>query len=254
MNDAPHEVWFYTRDGERCGPVTFTDLRARAKEATLNPRLDLVWTNGMDEWKPACEIDGLFKRNAGAKAQDGPAPAANPYAPPQQESAAELMRKEGNWPGARRRSYLFATFIFPGLWGFGFAVATGLLSPRLGPEIMKFAKAGVNIVPALVSIYFSLKRLVNLGMSRWWFLGNFVPFLNFWVGYRCFACPGGYAYHKKLDGAGVFLAIIYWLMLVIVLLAVVALIALLYGAIGTPEIQQQIRDALRAAAHPASKP
>ncbi len=86
-------------------------------------------------------------------------------------------------------------------------------------------------------------------MSRWWYLANFVPLLNIWVGYRCFACPAGYAYHKKLDGAGIFLAIIYWLLVAIGVLVVAAGIALLFGAIGTPEMRQQIQDALSA--HPA---
>ena len=66
-----------------------------------------------------------------------------------------------------------------------------------------------------------------------------MPILNFWVGYRCFACPAGYAYHKKLDGVGIFLAIVYWLMIAVVLLAVAAVIAVLLGAVGSPELQQQ---------------
>jgi hypothetical protein len=86
---------------------------------------------------------------------------------------------------------------------------------------------------------------VNLGMSRWWFLGNLVPILGFWVGYRCFACPGGYAYHKKLDGAGIFLAIVYWLLLAIGLVVTALAIAVLQGALGSPEIKQQILDAIR---------
>ena len=79
-------------------------------------------------------------------------------------------------------------------------------------------------------------------MSRWWYLANFVPFLNLWVGYRSFACPAGYAYHKKLDGAGVFLAIVYWLMLAVSLLAIAAVIALLMGALGSPEFKEQLQE------------
>ena len=247
MNDTPHEIWFYSRDGERCGPVSFTDLRAKAKDASLNPRLDLVWTHGMDEWKPAGEIDGLFRRRASTETQESPA--ASPYSPPQQASPAEQMNKEGNWPGARRRSYLIATTL--GLIGFyALGAGEGFLTAQLGAEIMKYALPAMSLVPWLVIIYFSLMRLVNLGMSRWWFLGNLVPFLNFWVGYRCFACPAGYAYHKKLDAAGIFLAIVYWLLLAIGLLAVAALIAVMLGVLDSPEIKQQILDAIRAATPP----
>jgi hypothetical protein len=83
-------------------------------------------------------------------------------------------------------------------------------------------------------------------MSRWWFLGNFVPLLNFWVGYRTFACPAGYAYHKKLDGAGIFLAIVYWLMILLVIVSIAVAVAILLGAIGDPELRQQIESAIRA--------
>ena len=81
-------------------------------------------------------------------------------------------------------------------------------------------------------------------MSRWWFLGHFVPILHFWVGYRSFACPGGYAFHKKLGGAGIFLAIVYWILTIFITSLIVALIALFLGSIGSHEQQQQIQDAV----------
>ncbi len=260
MNDEPHEIWFYSRDGEKRGPVSFTNLRAKAKDASLNPRLDMVWTKGMVEWKPAGDIDGLFKRRPALEPPELPTPgpvptpaadpAADPYQPPQGESVEEQMVKEGGWPGARRRSYLIVTLVFPFLWGFALAAGTPFLTTQFGSEIMKFAMPGLGLLPLLVIIFISLKRLVNLGMSRWWFLGNFVPFLNLWLGYRCFACPGGYAYHKKLDGAGIFLAIIYWLLWLVFLVAVVVSVAALYGSLGTPEMQQQLRDIIRTATAP----
>ena len=252
MEDEPHEIWFYSRDGEKHGPVSFTHLQAKAKEASLNPRLDMVWSKGMDEWKLAGEIEGLFKRHAVAEPPEVPVPtlAGSPYQPPQGDSVAEQMGKEGEWPGARRRSYLIATLIFPSLWGFVIAAGAGFLTTQFGPEIMKFALPGLSVVPLLVIIVISLKRLVNLGMSRWWFLGNIVPILNLWVGYRCFACPAGYAFHKKMDGAGIFLAILYWLVLLLAVVAIVGIIAALSGSLGSPEIQQQIREAVQKASAP----
>ena len=253
MNDMPQDAWFYSHEGERIGPVTFADLQIKAKEGGLNPRLDMAWTHGMDEWKPSGEIEGLFERRSAPEPQESLAPAADPYAPPKLESVESKMSREGNWPGARRRSYLAATILFPGLWSYGFAAASGFLGKQFGPEIMKFASIGVPLVPLIVWIYVGVKRLVNLGMSGWWVLGNLIPFLNIWVGYRCFACPAGYAYHKKLDGIGVFLAIVYWLLIVVMVLAVAAFIALLFGMIGSPEIRQQLQDAIRNASEMAQK-
>jgi uncharacterized membrane protein YhaH (DUF805 family) len=97
------------------------------------------------------------------------------------------------------------------------------------------------LVPLAVLVYFSLKRLVNLGMSRWWCLAVFAPILNLWVGYRCFACPAGYAYHKKLDGPGIALAILYWLITVAAVLIVAAMVALLVGVINSPSLHEQLR-------------
>ena len=111
-----------------------------------------------------------------------------------------------------------------------------------------------SIVMLIIVIYFSLMRLVNLGMSRWWFLGSFVPLLNLWVGYRCFACPAGYAVHKKLDGAGIFLAIIYWLMIALVLLVIAAAIAMLAGALGSPEMREQLEEIMRGLETPPAAP
>jgi GYF domain 2 len=251
-DDEPHEIWFYSRDGEKHGPVSFTSLQAKAKDASLNPRLDMVWTKGMDEWKLAGDIEGLFKRRQILEPPEIPTPgaAAGPYQPPQEEPVAGQPGTEGTWPGARRRSYLFMTIIFPVLFSEGFSYGPPFLAPHLSPEMINYVTIGCMFVPAILALCFSLMRLVNLGMSRWWFLGNFVPFLNLWIGYRCFACPAGYAYHKKLDGAGIFLAIVYWLLWLIFLVAIIAIIAALFGSLGTPEMQQQIRDAIRTATAP----
>ncbi len=48
-------------------------------------------------------------------------------------------------------------------------------------------------------IWVDIARFNNLGMSGWWILGLFVPFLNIWLKWRQFACPEGYANHRQLD-------------------------------------------------------
>lgn len=243
MNDMPQDAWFYSHEGERIGPVTFADLQIKAKEGALNPRLDLVWKHGMDEWKPSGEIEGLFERRAAPEEKESLAPAADPYAPPKLESVESQMNKLEGWPGARRRRYLFTLIALPFLLNFGIATITVTFEEQLGKQTAGWIILGVLILTCVVMISTSLQRLVNLGMSRWWFLGNLVPFLNIWVGYRSFACPAGYAYHKKLDGAGIFLAIVYWLGSLIVILACVLLIGVLSGVIGSPELRKRAIDA-----------
>ena len=113
MNDTPQDAWFYTREGERIGPVSFSDLQIKAKEGSLNPRLDMVWTQAMEAWRPAGEIEGLFERRTSPEPQESLAPRADPYTPPQGESVEEKMAKEGGWPGSKRRVFLFFLFISP---------------------------------------------------------------------------------------------------------------------------------------------
>ena len=245
MNDVPQDAWFYSHEGEKIGPVTFESLRIKVSEGALNPRLDMVWTQGMTDWKAAGEIEGLFERRAAPETREELAPTTDSYTPEGKETAEELMGKQGDWPGARRRSYLIATLFFPTLWTLGFDAVKGILTAQFGPEIMGVVATGAQFVPVLVLLFIGLRRLTNLGMSRWWFLGHLVPILNLWVGYRCFACPGGYAFHKKIDGIGIFLAIVYWLLMAVVICTVVAFIALLTGSIGDHELQQQVQDFVR---------
>jgi uncharacterized membrane protein YhaH (DUF805 family) len=243
MNETTPDAWFYSREGERLGPVTFEELKNKATEAGLNPRLDMVWTHGMPEWKPAGEIEGLFERRAAAEALEGQAPSSDPYRSPEHESPEELMSQEGDWPGTRRRSFLFAILVLPFLLSFGIATTTVLLQEQFGKETGEMILLGVVILAVVFVIYVSLQRLANLGMSRWWYLANIVPFLNLWVGYRSFACPAGYAYHKKLDTPGVLLAIVYWLGNLLVILGIGLAIGVLSGVIGSPEFRKVVIDA-----------
>jgi hypothetical protein len=51
--------WFYARDGQKHGPYSSPQLRAMAQSGELL-RTDLIWKNGMAEWRPAGETTQLF--------------------------------------------------------------------------------------------------------------------------------------------------------------------------------------------------
>ncbi len=244
MNETPADAWFYSHEGERIGPVTFTDLKIKAKEGGLNPRLDLVWKHGMDQWTASGEIEGLFERRDAEKREDL-APPTDHYSPPEELSVEEKMSREGNWPGVRRRGFLAAVIIFPILWSMGFQFAAPMLDVQFGPHIMSYLRIAAQVLPLLLIIIVGAKRFVNLGMSGAWTFGLFVPLLNIWAGFRCFACPAGYSYHRKLDGIGIFLAIIYWLVTLALILAISALVAVLFGVIGSPEIKDKLLESIQ---------
>ena len=72
--------WFYTKDGQQQGPVSFEQLKMIASEGSINPAAEMAWRSGMSDWQPMSSIEGL----AGAPAAVA-APAAdpsNPYAAP----------------------------------------------------------------------------------------------------------------------------------------------------------------------------
>ena len=53
------DEWHYTNDGSQQGPVSASELKQLAASGSLSPS-DLVWKEGMAEWKPASSVKGLF--------------------------------------------------------------------------------------------------------------------------------------------------------------------------------------------------
>ncbi|MES2995566.1 MAG: DUF4339 domain-containing protein [Verrucomicrobiota bacterium] len=243
MNDSAAAHWFYTREGEKMGPVSFPDLITEAREGRVNPRLDMVWSEGMDAWRPAGEIDGLFER------RDVPSEAV-PSADAQEEEMAAagiILDKHSGWPGANRAVYLLTSLLFPVFWAAVMFYGFTHLKSLIGPEEAKWASLILPWVPVVVLLAVMLSRFRNLGMNRLWIFGQLVPLLNLWVGYRLFACPPGYPWHKKMDGAGWFLAIVYWGLIVLSLAILVIIIAVVVGALGDPELQKRLEEVVRQA-------
>jgi hypothetical protein len=207
----PGKEWFVTREGNRFGPVSVDDLKFEAGRGELNPRLDMVWKDGMDGWIPAGEVEGLFKRNEEAKAAELAREAAfTGYRPEISERERKLIK--GEWIGVGRGTYFFVCYLLPFLWMAGLGFGMGYLQGKVAPGLLGIAGLALSLVPFILIIAATLQRFQNLGMSRVWFLGLFAPLLNIWVSYRLFACPPGYAYHRKLDGIGWALAVLMLLM------------------------------------------
>ena len=65
--------WYLSRDGEQIGPLTDRELSLFAEGGNFRPG-DLLWTAGLDAWKPAGAVFGLKQKSAGESVSD-PAPA-----------------------------------------------------------------------------------------------------------------------------------------------------------------------------------
>lgn len=55
----PPIEWHYSRHGQRFGPCSAADLTQMAVDGRIGPD-DLIWKEGMAEWKPARKVKGLF--------------------------------------------------------------------------------------------------------------------------------------------------------------------------------------------------
>ena len=69
--------WFYMKGADKRGPVNSSRLRELAQSGELLPT-DLVWREGMKDWKRARKIDGLFD----AKEESSPTSTASKLVPP----------------------------------------------------------------------------------------------------------------------------------------------------------------------------
>lgn len=236
MSYTINDAWFYSTNGQQHGPVTRAELEKIIVEEKLHPRYTQCWTKGMDHWKPAGEIEGLCKIDA----PPPQLPNTTRQEPPRQlakrsESELECELRNANWPGFSRRYFIFGTWLLPLLIGAAMAALAWYLSDGQDPAeltVLPWLLAITVTLVVVVVIAIWLGRLSNLGMSRWWFLGSFVPLLNIWVGFRALCCPAGYEYHRKMDGLGVFLAILYWGFIALWVLSVVVSIIAALGMLG----------------------
>lgn len=64
-SDAHHGEWYYIMNGEACGPVHPEELKEKLEDKTIQPPLKMIWTTGMDNWKPVYECPELWEENAG---------------------------------------------------------------------------------------------------------------------------------------------------------------------------------------------
>ena len=77
-------AWYYAKDGQQNGPVSTDEILRLFGTSTIGPK-DLVWREGMVEWKPAGEVPELAAKPPAPPVATGAAsaPAAvDPYRPP----------------------------------------------------------------------------------------------------------------------------------------------------------------------------
>lgn len=87
--------WYYSHDGQQKGPVPISELERLVSNGNFDPEKDLVWREGMSDWKPVGSVPELQLRTdqppeSVSHTFESPEPAAdpeNPYAAPAVQSA-----------------------------------------------------------------------------------------------------------------------------------------------------------------------
>lgn len=72
--------WYYAKDGQQKGPLSFEDLIQIASSGGLNPTKDLVWNKSMKDWVIAGQVPGIFTQTTESTAP--PTDPSNPYSAP----------------------------------------------------------------------------------------------------------------------------------------------------------------------------
>ncbi|MEP4077794.1 GYF domain-containing protein [Haloferula sp.] len=94
--------WYYAHDGKQSGPVPISELQRLAADGGFDPEKDLVWQEGLPDWKPASTVPELSSLMPGAAAPEptvassegvptspeaSPSSPASPYEAPRTTSA-----------------------------------------------------------------------------------------------------------------------------------------------------------------------
>lgn len=201
------QQWFFSSGGERFGPVGFDYLLELAQRGGLDPRNDLVWSTCLNDWEPAGEVEGLFERRAVRK-DDASLDGSHSLA--QTGEYAEKPIPKAHFPGTGRVGLIMGMLVIPAMMILGWQVAVPFMKPYAPEAAAAYLPMVVFPLAGFLSLMSVLNRFHNLGMTRWWIFGFVIPVLNFWLGFRCLACPAGYAGRKKLDGMGKLVAVLYW--------------------------------------------
>lgn len=256
--EQAQQQWYYTFEGDRLGPVSFDELKSMAHAGSLDPRLDMAWHSGMEKWIQAGLVDGLFQRVAPVSVKVDKA--APPPPPSRQAFKAKKLPKgffeeESEPPGLGRFPFIGLSLGFPIVTSYLLLMGRPFLTQIFGDRMIDAVFPYTSYAMAAIMVLIAFKRLSNLGMSRVWVLAMIIPPLNFWLAYRCVACPSGYGYGRKMDAVGYALAVVFWLFV----LGVFWMLSFNLGSLmdmieGQRDLPEKIQSLIRHFNPPAGKP
>jgi uncharacterized protein (TIGR03067 family) len=132
--------WYYSKNGDKCGPVSSSELKALARAGKLLPT-DLVWKEGISSWKPAGKVKGLFP----AAPMAIPLFAAAP--PPVRRAIASIspLVSSSNQPTIVKLPVSKKTLVICGVGLVAISVLFAALAAICGPGLTKYGKSKTEV-------------------------------------------------------------------------------------------------------------
>jgi hypothetical protein len=127
------DSWHYHDGAQQRGPVSKVDILALRKEGKIGPDT-LVWSQGMDEWKPVGKVPELEVSTVQPALPDRQSP-VSPYAPPVSASEVNVDWEDYTPTGPQVRPwvrYWARTFDF-----LFFSILVGAVAGVLSPGMVK---------------------------------------------------------------------------------------------------------------------
>ena len=196
-DSAAERHWFHAHGAEQRGPVPESALAALIASGEIGPDT-LVWTDGMDGWRPAQAslpgmlipqrwVDGLPRAGAGLPPMP-PASARTQSAPSWDGTAtyhpagfvdavSTVLRRYVQFSGRARRPEYW--------WWVLFAFGGSLLLSIVDGIFFGFSEESIAVLAPLFSLATFLpslavgvRRLHDIGKSGWWLLLGFIPLIG----------------------------------------------------------------------------
>lgn len=137
--------WYVSQEGQQLGPYTGEQMVAFAQGGNIT-RESMVWAEGMAEWLPAAQIEGLFP--AAAPVAYAPAAASNFMRPGHATAPARTAQAEGGFPHPPVKAASFG--LFAGC--FGIALLLFIVAAVLSPQAAKQAETNPTLTFILLGM------------------------------------------------------------------------------------------------------
>jgi hypothetical protein len=160
--------WYYSKNGQQCGPVSSSKLKALAGAGQLLPT-DLIWKEGLAAWQPATRLKGLF---AAPTAITSVPPVRQPQVAASAWQAAptpEVAQSALDWPNlllwAYRLLLVAAVVSIASPW---YTISGEASAPVLGAVSSRASVTGLSVAMGIIALLLLLGGGVTSFLTKAW--------------------------------------------------------------------------------------